>query len=239
MSTLESFGCESISDVGFEVYRYWYFIRFTRHVFSLELSGKPDQEAESLTLGHSSWEYNTITSFPLPFPPSNTLQTYCLWNKWPLYFLVLSLCVCIFLICKYTSPVCIMLLVCRFSCLHANNLILCLQEVSPLQKDWSHNQPGRLNFSDVRNLRHHSTQQLRTQMSEPLVLNWVQNILSFLSLFLVCIHGYLCHLLMHLVFFFLLAVLLTCSTNGWHLSLQSCDWHLGFSSKLLSAALNW
>lgn len=28
-------------------------------------------------------------------------------------------------------------------------------------------QPGRLNFRDVRNLRHHSTQQLRRQMAEP------------------------------------------------------------------------
>lgn len=58
-------------------------------------------------------------------------------------------------------------------------------------------------------------------------------------MFLVCLHGYLCHLLMHLGILLLLAVLLTCFTNGRRLSLQSCDCHLRFSSKLLSAALNW
>lgn len=58
-------------------------------------------------------------------------------------------------------------------------------------------------------------------------------------MFLVCLHGYLCHLLMHLGILLLLALLLTCFTNGRRLSLQSCDWHLRFSSKLLSAALNW
>lgn len=87
------------------------------------------------------------------------------------FFLVLSVCVCILLIHKTPSSVCVILFVWRFSRLHANHLILCLQEVSPLQKDCPHevsvSQPGRLNFRDVRNLRHHSTQQLRRQMTEP------------------------------------------------------------------------
>lgn len=63
------------------------------------------------------WDFGVIKSFPFPFLPLNLPYTPPCWlsNSWPIFSLIVVICVCVPKYIKTTHTFCIMLLICMYS----------------------------------------------------------------------------------------------------------------------------